>query len=297
MHDDDVAAAWESVVPVENETWWLSEAEVRSVLRSRTDLSVLVDLGVSVDGPRVSGSDTWNIGFYDPSRSSRPALELALLGRLTRDSSQWTAPRSPVVSVTARPPGGDGCEGGRWDDVPVRGGVLTLASVADGRAVWTGQVEARGSSGHVRAPVVADLWEDALGRFRFHSMPDSGARELAATWRRGTRDCLALSTYLVEELRTCGVKADVRVGYLHGGFGTDRHHWVPFVDEDGRCKVLDLSMALVTDRYLGAEHRDFCRGSLLNRVGERVGDGGAVVAHSCALGEVQVPLDRKGSAR
>jgi len=105
VHDDDVAAAWESVVPVEDETWWLREAEVRSVLRSRTDLSVLVDVGVSVDGSRVSGSDTWNIGFYDPSRSSRPALELAFLGRLTRDSSEWTAPRSPVVSVTARCPG------------------------------------------------------------------------------------------------------------------------------------------------------------------------------------------------
>jgi len=167
----------------------------------------------------------------------------------------------------------------------------------DGRAVVTGEVEARGSSGQVLSPVAADLWEDSLRRFRLHYVPDSGAREPAATCRRGTGDCPALSSYLVEELRTCGVKADVRVGYLHGGFGTDLHHWVSFVDDDGRRKVLDLSMALVADRYLGAEHRDFCRGSLLSRVVKLVGDREAGVAHSCALGEVQLPLDRKGSAR
>ena len=112
------------------------------------------------------------------------------------------------------------------------------------------------------------LFHDVIDSYRFHSLPEGLETDVDAVAAGAGVDCVGASVVLEHACRAAGFEASAQKGYLLGMLGIGDHGWLEVLDEDGRWKVLDCALALVS--RLAAEPNprfvEFCAGSRLNRI-------------------------------
>lgn len=236
------------------------------LLCTDTALRQLTSTTLALDDGQFDAFDIWNLAFYTRTGRSRPELEMKYFSLLLKPTDEWLIPRRYAVTVQANCRNGQNCQETHWYPPDIDGVVWHGVSASDGRSSWTGQARVTGHSGIIQSMRIRDLWSGCLQRYRFHYTCPDLALQSEQTRARMVGDCTALSLVLAEALDRSGYVSRVRYGYLFGGTSARQHSWVQVIDDDGRWKDLDLSMALLADRFYTPSYKDFCFGSSLNRL-------------------------------
>ncbi|MGY4643755.1 transglutaminase domain-containing protein [Cellulomonas sp. URHB0016] len=247
---------------------WIDESRARGILHCGEDeLRDLQEAGLATSGDLVERYDVWNLGFAEGAQRSRGEREMLFFNRLLRSyGSDWISPYQYEMTATTLCPRGALCESTGWPDPDIPGATWTDRQAGGGEAQWRGSITMQGRAGEVVSPVVRALWDELLETYGFQFTTSALAAETELTRQRRVGDCAALSKVLALDLRSAGLDAHVRSGYIFGGARTRWHRWVEVVDEDGATKALDSAMAMIADTFFTPQYKAFCFGSRLNRI-------------------------------
>ncbi|MFI6898673.1 hypothetical protein ACIBM4_31620 [Streptomyces sp. NPDC050256] len=245
-------------------------------------------------GPLFDYDDVMNVGMFCGTGQTVPELGLRFLMRFAASSrDSWFAPRGWEIGVhPARTAGGDGADpaagtGGRDTvaEVAVRvpdlsaPGVELLSGGPFDEPLRTGgyraEIRLTGAEQTVRDPRIRAVWDEVVDglasrRVTYQTVPEALRADHHRAWDLGIADCVVASRLLADRLRTAGLEATARRGYLLGLFGSD-HAWCDVV-EDGVHLSLDPVFAFVAtvgDERGVAESPEFaaaCFGSRFNRL-------------------------------
>jgi hypothetical protein len=293
-------AAFAQVVPVPPEhRRWLEPEEALGVLRCTGDeLQALVEAGLVNRDGCVEGHDTWNTGLYEGSERTMPEREMLVLRHmLASRGGDWVSPRRYAVTARMFCPWAPDCSpSAEWATPRLSGVNWSGHQIGAGNATWQGEVQLSGKASSVRDPGLHGAWLELLNSYRYHATPPHLARQTEATRARGVGECEALSRVLIQDLAAAGWPASLRAGLLLGGARTRRRYWVEVTDADGDVRALDPAMAILAERFFSPQYRQFCCGSLLNRVLPLARDEDFETRHDGPHGpvavDVQITLQR-----
>lgn len=267
---------------------WITVDDAQSVLRcDEIDLREIATIGLAMVNGHYEASDVWNLALHSNSGNTRPELEMKYFNLLLKSATAWIAPSRCAFSIRCQCPNGVDCKGGSWYppdfDLSLRPGPVNCRSERS----WSCDVVLVGHESAIKSNGVRLLWMDYLSQLRFHYTNPDLALQPETTLSRGVGDCKALSVALAHGLRDRGYVSRVRQGYLLGDISARVHYWVEVIEE-GDWKELDLSMAILCDRFFTSDYREFCFGSTLNRLLRVKPSGNALVRHCCGDSELEL---------
>ncbi len=288
-------------------------AEALRILRCpESILQELVDRGLQCDerdGDRfVERADLYNVALRSGSGRSLPELGAVFIRRLRREGVvAWTQRRQWDVRLELRCPLGSDCGVGPWAlarPVPsALGGSDGRWQIGDDEAPPTGSITApsskqffavkgsfatQGAVADVLSRAAQDAYAATVDNYRYQVLSLTWAEDLDSLRSARVADCVGIANILAEACRELGYDADVDSGLLLGTFGFSRHRWVRVLDDDGRWKILEPTLPLMSrlgrdqDPEADAEFTRFCCGSSLNRiVACEALDSGELAEHFC----------------
>ena len=231
-------------------------------------------------GPLFDYDDLLNAGLFSGSGRTVPELGRRYAVRFAAGSeSSWYEPLSWQLTIRPprRVPGGPRVSLSPLD-TEAPGIRLIERDAAAGSAV----VQVTGQRHTVSDPRVRPLWDEIVDALdsravRYQLVSEQLRRDHRRAWESGVADCVVASKELSRRLRSAGVAARVRRGYLLGLFGTE-HAWCEVIEE-GVAKPLDPVFAhLATAGAAGIPaNPDFaraCFGGRFNRLVPCAGQNG-----------------------
>lgn len=286
MTDIDWTAAARRVVwvPAEHREPSVTAAAARLLLRcSDRSFAQLVDLGLTgtdgPDGPLYDVHDVQNAGLYSGTGVTDVEVAMRFVLRFMHQSRdeltrarRWSyvlslapcAGDEPVLVYRPAPEdsGGDLIS---WDPPDAYDG--DFFRMAPGTEV-TGALITRGEPDTIRSPAIRQAMNDLLDSgARWQYLPRALELEPLDTYARGAGSGAVLCAVLAHLLREAGIASATRRGWIIA-VSQVPHSLVEVVDDDGRRKFLDPSLALLATRngFGPPEFRDFATGSTINRI-------------------------------
>jgi len=250
------------------------------------DIAQLVRQGLpcaqSAQGPLFEYFDLMNVGRFSQSGVTTPEMVALTLMRFSRKSpSTWLGDKEWQVKV--RLPGDDP------DRYRIRPpdfeapGVTRLDQHADrpGQAEahtgsYTAEVRLTGAHDTIHLPAAREIYRELLadlhsGKVGYQAVCEPLRAEHTLAWDLGMADCMVTNRVFADRLRSAGLRARARRGFILGLVGSE-HAWCE-VHEDGRWKSMDVTFAarpagLAVSRPVPA-HDEFvtrCFGARFNRI-------------------------------
>jgi hypothetical protein len=258
-----------------------------TVLRcTHEDIAQLAQQGLphvaSAQGPLFEFFDIMNIGRFSQTAVTTPELTGLTLMRFSRKPcTVWLGAKEWVVSV--RLP--DNESGRYWIRVPdfASPGVTRLDQQFDQPIVaevqqnhsYTVAVRVDGVHDVIRASAVRDVYRDMLhtlcsGEVIYQAVCEPLRMEHSHAWRLGMADCMVANRVLADRLRSIGLCARARRGFILGLVGSE-HAWCE-VYEENKWKSMDVGFAAMPSGLpLGKRAREqdefvsHCFGTRFNR--------------------------------
>lgn len=275
----------------------IDNAKAASVLGCSTD-----ELGIlwqAYDSPRSRFDvfDVWNIGLFSGTGKSKPEQEIRYLSHLY-ERTDWLEPVEYKIALDVTCPRGIRCTSSNWQRPDIPDAEWTDAAVDSGSARWAATVHRQGTNAEITDRTILDIWRTTIDKYRFHYTHPSIAGSAEATRARAVGNCTGLTIALAQLLDEADLQARTRCGFLWGGVVGLSHEWVEVRDTDGSWKVLDPSMAALADDFFTPEYKEFCCGSILNRVIPTAAGQAATVQHECDGSTFTTyPVVRRASTR
>lgn len=221
------------------------------------DIAQLAEQGLphvtSAQGPLFEYFDIMNVGRFSQTGVTTPELTGLTLMRFSRKpASAWLGNKEWVVRV--RLP--DEESGRYWIRVPdfASPGITRLDQQFNQPVVaetqqnqsYTVAIRVNGAHDLIYASAVRDVYRDLLetlrsGEVTYQAVCEPLRAEHSLAWKLGMADCMVANRVLADRLRSTGLRARARRGFILGLVGSE-HAWCE-VHEDGRWKSLDVTFA------------------------------------------------------
>lgn len=253
---------------------------------SERSFQQLVDLGLPAtetpDGPLFDLVDLKNAGLYSGSGVTDVEVGMRFMLRYMHESKdeltrarRWTyglrllpeAGGTEPMDVYRPTPEDSGGELHTWQPAGAYAYDDDFFRMAPGSEV-TGTMTTRGEPDTILSPVIRQTMLDLVDSgVRWQYVPKSLELRPLEAIALGGGSCAVLCAVLVHLLREAGVESRSCHGWMIA-VSQVVHSWVEVVDDDGRTKFLDPSLALLaTGNGFGPrEFRDFVIGSKINRI-------------------------------
>lgn len=290
-HDIDWRRGVRSVVwvPEEHRQATVSRAVALRMLRcTERSFAQLIDLGLpsveGADGPLFDPFDLKNASLYSGTGATEVELSMRFLLSFMKDgAAELTKPvtRAYRLQLRASRPGAAdvrrvfrpspeafGGELRTWSgtgsvQARVEGDCFWMATGTDVNGVLVNCGAEQVASAQVRSIV-----DDVIGSgVRWHYLPSSMVARPEEVFGLGGASCSVLCSVLERRLSEAGFVAIAYHGWINAAAAVD-HGWVEVVDDDGRTKSLDPSLAMLSvANGLGTPaFAEFAIGSMSNRV-------------------------------
>lgn len=275
----------------------VDDAKAGKILGCTTDDVGAVWKAYDSQRSRFDVFDVWNIGLNSGTGKSKPEQEIRYLSHLYR-RTDWLEDAEYKIALDVTCPREMRCTSSNWQRPDLPDAEWVDSAVDTGAARWTATAHRHGTKAEISDDAILDIWHSTIDEYRFHYTHPSIAASAETTRARRVGNCTGLSAALAQILDESDLQARTRCGFLWGGVVGLSHEWVEVSDADGSWKVLDPSMAVLADDFFTPEYKEFCCGSMLNRVIPTAAGQDATVLHECdGSSFTTYPVVRRASTR